>query len=86
MFYSNLRVSKDSGELETLALGNRIILNNVLFLQILRTKLCVVILFMTGCWPDDFEVTLDEAKIFVAESELDPSDFGPSNICLQNPI
>lgn len=86
MFYANLRVSKDSGELETLVLGKQIILNDVLFEQIFETNFSGVIPFMTGCWPDDFEVTLDEAKIFVAESESDLSDFGPSTICFENRI
>lgn len=86
MFYANLRVSKDSGELETLVLGKRIILNDSLFEKVFKTKFSGDIPFMTGCWLDDFEVTLDEAKIFVAESESDLSDFGPSTICFENHI
>lgn len=86
MFYANLRVSKDSGELETLVLGKRIILNDSLFEKIFKTKFSGDIPFMTGCWLDDFEVTLDEAKIFVAESGSDLSDFGPSTLCFENHI
>ncbi|MCE5165776.1 hypothetical protein HAX54_012241, partial [Datura stramonium] len=37
-------------------------------------------------WPDDFEVSLDEAKSFIAEEGTTLSDFVPSTIYFENQI
>lgn len=86
LFYANLRVSKDSGELETLLLGNHIILNYYLFEQVFSSKFFDAIPFMTGCWPDDFEVSLEEAKVAIAEPDFDSLDFGPFSLYFENRI
>ncbi|KAG5576189.1 hypothetical protein H5410_056323 [Solanum commersonii] len=39
LFYANFRISFDSGELETLVLGNRIIVNDLLFEDVFGTKI-----------------------------------------------
>lgn len=46
LFYANLWISKDSGELETLVLENSIIVNKYLFEQVFGTKFFGVIPFM----------------------------------------
>lgn len=42
-------------------LGTRIILCDFLFGKVFDTKFFGVIPFMNGSWPDDFEVTFEEA-------------------------
>ncbi|KAG5572387.1 hypothetical protein H5410_062153 [Solanum commersonii] len=74
MFYANLRVSKDNGELETLVLGYRIVLSQDLLEKVFGTKFSGRIPFFSGNWPDDFE----------KGSNL--SDFGPSTICFEHRI
>lgn len=54
MLYVNLRLSQDSGELETLVLGKRIILNDFVFEKFFDTKNSWVIPFMSGMWPGNF--------------------------------
>lgn len=48
LFYENLPVLNDSGELETLLLGNRIIVNDFLFEDVFGTKFFGVIPYMNG--------------------------------------
>ncbi|KAG5586670.1 hypothetical protein H5410_047104, partial [Solanum commersonii] len=72
LFYANLRISSDSGELETL----------VCFC----TKFSGVIPYMNGIWPDDFEVSLKGAKRAVVEPDSDLSDFGPLSLCFEHCI
>lgn len=62
IFYKNLCISLDSGELETLVMGTRIILNDFLFEKVFNIKFSDAISYMTGSWPNEFEVTFDEAK------------------------
>lgn len=69
MFYVNLHMSPDSGELETLVLGTRIILNDFIFEKIFDRKFFGAITFMTGPCSDEFEVTFEEAKKIVSDSE-----------------
>ncbi|KAM3288473.1 hypothetical protein P3S67_021903 [Capsicum chacoense] len=86
MFYANLRVSKDSGEIETLVLGSRIVLSLYLFEKVFGTKFSGRVPYMNGCWPEDFEVSLDEAKVFISEPGSNLADFGPSTLCFENRI
>ncbi|KAL3322334.1 hypothetical protein AABB24_039786, partial [Solanum stoloniferum] len=74
MYYANLRVSKDNGELETLVLGYCIVLSQDLLEKVFGTKFSGRIPFFSGNWPDDFEVTqndplLRKVRIFLI---LDP--------------
>uniref|UniRef100_M1DU89 Uncharacterized protein n=1 Tax=Solanum tuberosum TaxID=4113 RepID=M1DU89_SOLTU len=55
LFYANICVSNDSGELETLVMGSCIIVNELLFEDVFGTKFFGVIPYMNGTWPDDFE-------------------------------
>lgn len=48
MFYVNLRISPDSGELATLVLGTRIILNDFLSEKVFDTKFFREIIFING--------------------------------------
>ncbi|KAG5611587.1 hypothetical protein H5410_022868, partial [Solanum commersonii] len=48
LFYANLRISSDNGELETLVLGNRLIINELLFEDVFGTKFFGVISYMNG--------------------------------------
>lgn len=41
---------------------------------------------MNDNWPDDFEVTLDEARPFIFEESLDSSDFGPLSLYFKHCI
>jgi len=86
LFYANLHISPDSGELEILVLGNRIIINDLLFEDIFGTKFSGVIPYMNGTWPDGFEVSLEGAKSAVAEPDSHIFDFGPLSLCFENRI
>lgn len=70
MFYANLSLSPDSGELETLALGTRIIVNDFLFDNDFDMKFSGDIYFMNGNWPNDFVVSFKEAKRFCQTQTL----------------
>lgn len=48
MSYANLRLSPDSGKLETLVVETRITLNDFLFEKVFNTKFSGVIPFMNG--------------------------------------
>ncbi|KAG5592111.1 hypothetical protein H5410_042625 [Solanum commersonii] len=41
---------------------------------------------MNGTWSEDFEVSLDEAKVVVAEPGSNLSDFGPSTLYFESRI
>lgn len=41
---------------------------------------------MNGTWPEDFEVSLDEAKVVVVEPGSNLSDFGPSTLYFESRI
>ncbi|KAH0669987.1 hypothetical protein KY285_024140 [Solanum tuberosum] len=86
LFYANLRVSSDSGELETLVLGTRIIVNDLLFEDLFGTKFFGVIPYMNDYWPDDFKVTLEGAKTVVDEIGANLSDFGPLSLYFEHRI
>lgn len=58
MFYANLCISKDNGELETLVLGTRIILNDILFEEIFYTNFSGVVPLMSGIWPKNLKLVL----------------------------
>uniref|UniRef100_M1DTN1 Uncharacterized protein n=1 Tax=Solanum tuberosum TaxID=4113 RepID=M1DTN1_SOLTU len=60
-----------SGELETLVMGICIIVNDFLFEDIFGTKFSSVIQYMNGVRHDDFEVSLEGAKIVVAKPGAD---------------
>uniref|UniRef100_M1DDU3 Uncharacterized protein n=1 Tax=Solanum tuberosum TaxID=4113 RepID=M1DDU3_SOLTU len=86
LFYTNLRISPDSGELETLVLRNCIIVNELLFEDVFGTNFPGVISYMNGTLPEDFEVSLEGAKRAVAEPDSDSSCFGPLSLCFKNRI
>lgn len=67
MFNANLRFFKDSENLETLVLGNRIIVNEYLFKDVFGSEFSSDILYMNGIWTEDFEVSLNAAKTATAE-------------------
>lgn len=46
MFYAYLRMSKDRNELETLVLGNQIIVNDFLFEHVFGTKFSGIVPYM----------------------------------------
>lgn len=56
MFYANLKIFEDSGELETLVLGTRIILNNFLFEKVFDTKFFGMVPCTNKTWSENFEV------------------------------
>lgn len=66
LFYSNLCIFKDIGELKTLDMGNHIIVNKDVF----GTNLFGTIPYMNSIWHEDFEVTLKVAKEAVLEPVL----------------
>lgn len=80
MFYVNLRLSQDSGELETLILGTRIITNDFLFVNVFDTKFFGVIPFMSGYWPRDFEVSFEKAKMVVSNPFINSLYFCPLSL------
>ncbi|KAH0752137.1 hypothetical protein KY285_005285 [Solanum tuberosum] len=87
LFYANLRISADSCEWETLVLGNHIVLNDYLFKEVFGSDFSDDIPFMHGnVWPDQFEISLEDAKIFVAETGSDLSNFGPLSFGFENHI
>lgn len=73
LFYANLRFSSYSRELETLVLGNRLIISEPLFADVFGTNFFRVIPNINGSWPTNFEVTLEEANAASAEPESKPS-------------
>ncbi|KAH0720474.1 hypothetical protein KY284_005504 [Solanum tuberosum] len=76
LFYLNLWISADSCEWETLVLGNRIVLNDCMIKEVFGSDFSGDIPFMHGnVWPDQFEISLEDAKIFVAETGSDLSNF-----------
>ncbi|KAG5577083.1 hypothetical protein H5410_057217 [Solanum commersonii] len=77
---------KNSGELETLVMGSRIIVNDFLFEDIFDIKLSGIVPYMNGIWLDDFEVTLEGSKIVVVEPGADLSNFGPLSLCFEHRI
>uniref|UniRef100_M1DWF5 Ulp1 protease family, C-terminal catalytic domain containing protein n=1 Tax=Solanum tuberosum TaxID=4113 RepID=M1DWF5_SOLTU len=80
------KIKYDSGELETLVLGTRTIVNDLLFEDVFGTKFFGVIPYMNDSWPDDFEVTLKGTKSAVAENGSNLSDFGPLSLCFEHRI
>ncbi|KAG5594296.1 hypothetical protein H5410_035528 [Solanum commersonii] len=80
IFYANLRISVDSDGMETLVMGNCIIVNELLFEDVFGTKFSGVIPYINGVWLDDFEVSLESAKIAMAEPDSDLYDFGPLSL------
>uniref|UniRef100_M1DC74 Ulp1 protease family, C-terminal catalytic domain containing protein n=1 Tax=Solanum tuberosum TaxID=4113 RepID=M1DC74_SOLTU len=84
LFYANLCISPDSGELENLVLGNRIFINDLFFKDICGTKFSGVIPYMNGTWPDGFEVSLEGVKRVVAEPDSNISHFGALSLCFEN--
>lgn len=80
LFYSNLRVSRKSGELETLVLSTRIVLDDSIFEEVLEINSLGGVPYMNFVWPDDFEVSFDGAKKAISESGTDFSDFSPLSL------
>jgi len=79
-------VSGDNGELETLVMGNRIIVNKLLFEDVFGTMFFGVIPYMNGVWPHDFEVSLEGAKLVVGELGANLTDFGPLSLFFEHRI
>ncbi|KAF3645397.1 hypothetical protein FXO38_19658 [Capsicum annuum] len=55
-FFAYLCHSPDSGELETLVLGTRIILNDFLFEKVFAVKFSSIVHFRNESWPENFEI------------------------------
>lgn len=83
MFYANLHYSGKSDDLETLVLEVRIVINSQLFRDTLGCNFFGYIPYMNGNWPDNFKVSLDEAKAFISE---ETPDFGPLYLCFEHHI
>ncbi|KAG5596210.1 hypothetical protein H5410_037442 [Solanum commersonii] len=77
LLYANLRVSSNSGELETFVLGNQLIINELLFEDVFGTNFF---------GPEDFEVTLEGAKTAMAELDAQLSEFGHLSLCFEHHI
>uniref|UniRef100_M1DU72 Uncharacterized protein n=1 Tax=Solanum tuberosum TaxID=4113 RepID=M1DU72_SOLTU len=86
VFYVNLCISHDSGELETLVMGSRIIVNDLLFEDVFGTKFSGIVPSMNSVWLDDFDVSLEGSKIVVVEPGADLSNFGPLSLCFEHRI
>lgn len=86
ILYVNLCISKDSVELETLVLGTRITLNDLLFEKIFDTKFSGMVSFMNRTWSENFEVSFEEIKAAVAEPEANLSNFKPLSLCFKHKI
>ncbi|KAG5589349.1 hypothetical protein H5410_039863 [Solanum commersonii] len=87
LFYANLRVSADSGEWETLVLGNRIVLNDSMFKDVFGYDFSGDIPFMHGnLWPKNFEISLENAILFVSETGANITNFGPLSLGFENCI
>ncbi|KAK4728754.1 hypothetical protein R3W88_021742 [Solanum pinnatisectum] len=87
LFYANLWVSADSGEWETLMLSNRIVLKDSLFKDVFGSKLLGDIPFMHGnLWPENFEISLENVKLFVSKTSADITNFGPLSLGFENHI
>ncbi|MCD7447726.1 hypothetical protein HAX54_033516 [Datura stramonium] len=86
MFYANMKFSKDSTDPKTLVLGTKIVLSKTLFEKVFNSRFSGNIPFFTSGWPEDFEVSLDEEKLFIAEDGTNLSDFGPASIYFENYI
>ncbi|KAF3643243.1 hypothetical protein FXO37_22094 [Capsicum annuum] len=69
MFFTNLCLSLNNTELETLVLGTRIILNDFLFEKVFNTKFFGVIPFMNNTWLENFKAIFDDAKKAVSDPE-----------------
>ncbi|KAG5599148.1 hypothetical protein H5410_030518 [Solanum commersonii] len=82
LFYANLCISPDNGEMETLVMGS-IIINELLCEDVFGAKLFSVVPYMKGVWPDDFEVSLEGAKRAVRERHSDFPVVGPLSLCFE---
>ena len=57
---------------------HHIIINDSLFKEFFGSEYTSDTLFMRGnVWPDEFETSLEGAKVFLAEIGADISNFGP---------
>ncbi|KAF3676949.1 hypothetical protein FXO37_05073 [Capsicum annuum] len=86
MFFDNLHLSLDSGELETLVLGTHIILNDFLFEKVFDDKFLGVVPFMNDTWPENFEVSFDEGKKAISDPNSNNNSFGPLFLSFCNRI
>ncbi|KAH0686089.1 hypothetical protein KY284_016642 [Solanum tuberosum] len=86
LFYANLCISPYSGEMETLVIGSRIIINELLFEDVFGAKFFGVVPYMNGVCPDDFEVSLEGAKRTVVELDSDLPVVGPLSLCFEHRI
>ncbi|KAF3652839.1 hypothetical protein FXO37_17317 [Capsicum annuum] len=84
IFYANLLLFLDSGELKTLVLGTRITLNDFMSEKVFDTKFSSVISFMNDTWPEDFEKikdhfkSIEEGVMLLQESTFKLLDLGKS--------
>lgn len=77
MFYANLRVYENVEDLKTLMLGNHIIMNEFLVKDVIGSEFQVNFSYMNNTWPEDFDVSLEVAKMVVVEPDSDLLEFGP---------
>ncbi|KAG5615586.1 hypothetical protein H5410_015410 [Solanum commersonii] len=86
LFYASLCISPDSGEMETLIMESRIIINELLFEDVFGAKFFGVVPYMNGVWPNYFEVFLEGAKRAVAEPDSNLFVVGPLSLCFEHHI
>lgn len=86
IFYANLYFSKDSGELKTLVLGIRIILNDFILEKFFDTMFFGMVSSMNDIWPKNFEVSFEEGKEIVVKPKANLSYFGPLSLCFKHGI
>ncbi|KAF3635104.1 hypothetical protein FXO37_26154 [Capsicum annuum] len=80
MVFAILRMSKDNSELETLVLGNRIVVRKYIFEKLFDKKFFGSIPFFSGSWPEDFDVSLEKEKQVIAEEGSNPNYLRPSTM------
>nr|XP_009767333.1 PREDICTED: uncharacterized protein LOC104218513 [Nicotiana sylvestris] len=82
MFYANLFVN-DKDDLESMVLGTRIVLDSYQFEKIFSAKFSGFDIFVQNSWPTDFEVSFEEANIFLSDN---PSNIGPKNLKFEHRV
>ncbi|KAF3637654.1 hypothetical protein FXO37_24772 [Capsicum annuum] len=83
IFYANLYLFPDDGELKTPVLGTIIIMNDLLFENSFDTEFFDHSYFMNGNWPDDFEPNYEESKKFLSDTNSALTSFGPVFLCFK---
>lgn len=82
MPYANL-FENDKDDVESMVLGTRIILDSYQFEKIFSTKFIGYNFFVQHSWPDNFEVSFEEAKSVLFEP---PLDIRPKNLKFEHRV